>query len=940
MKSSHDPNLTSWALNELSQTERASFEEALKKNPDLLTEAETTQNFCRFIQNHLRDEKAVLTDAQRTRLKATALINAQQARDARASAADVIKPKPRQWWQNPSVVLPLSAAAAIVLGLAPFLSRKLAPEQMNESVGHELVATATPEPQPTRSVLSPAPSIQSDDTVVAQHMAAFQPVKLVADVESRLKTARRELLELDLAQLRSEASGAVRIVKSGAGALEAGEKPVATLGHLVSYTKPASVLSFANAVEGTGGLMKTGGATLALVGNNSYTGGTVISGGVMNAGITTASFGGVVGNGAVRMRAGTFTTVTTIASEGRSDLGYLSDAKNESVVSFGAGRAAVTRTSGTQTAAHLPASPAAPLVPASPAPVPMLADTGDLAIGSGGVIVTAGQVAAPSPKPKLPAPSTSEAKKWAAQTVPALINGTYVESQRMDITKSKSGLPSLLPSSDERELARITKHESASGESYTPITENALTEVAAQPLSTFSIDVDTAAYANVRRFLNSGQRPPADAVRIEEMINYFPYDYEFPQRGEAPFTVGTAVAEAPWSPTHRLARIAIKASDVGMERRQSNFVFLVDVSGSMDEPNKLPLVQQSLGLLTDQLTADDRVAIVTYAGSSGLILASTAGDKKDEIRRAIREMKAGGSTHGSAGIRQAYEEAQRSFIKEGVNRVILCTDGDFNVGIASTQELETFIKEKATSGVFLSVLGYGTGNTKDAIMETLADKGNGNYAYIDSLSEARKVLVEQMRGTLVTIAKDVKIQVEFNPTLVRAYRLIGYENRMLAKEDFNNDRKDAGEIGAGHTVTALYEIVPVSATTPDGRPVVDALKYQAIPAAVPSDAAKSGEMMTVKLRYKKPDGDKSDLIDFPVKDEGKLLKDSEREFKFATAVAGFGLLLRNSTYKGEMTWENVRQLAISAKGEDPSGYRGEFIQLIDKARGILGDGQP
>jgi secreted protein with Ig-like and vWFA domain len=484
------------------------------------------------------------------------------------------------------------------------------------------------------------------------------------------------------------------------------------------------------------------------------------------------------------------------------------------------------------------------------------------------------------------------------------------------------------------------RQKTASRETYAPITENTLTATSQQPLSTFSIDVDTAAYANVRRFLNSGARPPADAVRLEELINYFPYDYEFPQRGEAPFTVAAAVAEAPWHPTHRLARIAIKARDVGMDRRQSNFVFLVDVSGSMNEPNKLPLVQQSLSLLTDQLTAEDRVAIVVYAGNSGLALSSTTGDQKETIREAIRQMKSGGSTHGSAGIRQAYEEAQKNFIKEGVNRVILCTDGDFNVGTTSPEELEKLITEKAKGNVFLSVLGYGTGNTQDHTMETLADKGNGNYAYIDSLSEARKVLVDQMRGTLITVAKDVKIQVEFNPAVVQSYRLIGYENRLLAKEDFNNDAKDAGEIGAGHTVTALYEIVPVGVTAPDGRPVVDPLKYQSVPAAAPSEAAKTGEMMTVKLRFKKPDGDKSELIDFPVSDENQKLEKSEPEFRFATAVASFGLLLRDSSYRGDLTWEQVRQLALGAKGEDPNGYRGEFIQLIDKARGILGDGRP
>lgn len=471
-----------------------------------------------------------------------------------------------------------------------------------------------------------------------------------------------------------------------------------------------------------------------------------------------------------------------------------------------------------------------------------------------------------------------------------------------------------------------------SAERYQPLIENAFAEVTQAPLSTFSIDVDTAAYANVRRFLNQGALPPADAVRLEEMINYFPYAYEQPE-GDRPFSVQVDVAEAPWKPEHRLARIAIKGRDIQRERMQANFVFLVDVSGSMGEANKLPLVKQSLHLLAEQLHDGDRVALVTYAGSSGVALESTS--DKEKLRAGIDALSSGGSTNGASGIQLAYEQAQKHFIKEGINRVLLCTDGDFNVGISSPQELEKLIKDKAQSGVFLSVLGYGTGNLQDYTMETLADKGNGNYAYIDSLGEARKVLVEQMHGTLVTIAKDVKIQVEFNPTQVASYRLIGYENRLLAKEDFNNDRKDAGEIGAGHTVTALYEIVPVGVANPDGRPVVDGLKYQK-PAAPATAAAEplSDETLTVKLRYKQPDGNTSQLIEVPVKDAGRRLAESSKEFQFATSVVGFGMLLRQSAHAGELNWENVRQLALSSKGEDPLGYRGEFLQLIDKARGL------
>lgn len=476
------------------------------------------------------------------------------------------------------------------------------------------------------------------------------------------------------------------------------------------------------------------------------------------------------------------------------------------------------------------------------------------------------------------------------------------------------------------------------GESYTRIIENQMKEVAREPLSTLSIDVDTASYANVRRFLNQNMLPPPDAVRIEELVNYFPTAEEGPAHdAKEPFGVRIEMAPCPWQPVHRLARIAIKGREMDKNRKASNLVFLVDVSGSMSEPTKLPLVQQSLRMLTEQLGEGDRVTMVVYAGSSGVVLPPTSGEKKAEILAAIDRLSAGGSTHGSAGIQLAYEQAVAGFIKGGVNRVILCTDGDFNVGVSSPEELEKLIKHKAKTGVFLSVLGFGSGNLQDRTMETLADKGNGNYAYIDSLSEARKVLVEQMSGTLDTIAKDVKIQIEFNPAAVRSYRLIGYENRLLAKEDFNDDTKDAGEIGAGHSVVALYEVVPASLPAgAEGRPAVDSLKYQA-PAISPAqlaEAAKSGETMTVKLRYKEPDSDLSKLIEAPVKDEGKTLTASTEEFKFSAAVAGFGLLLRDSSYKGSLSWETVRRLALDGKGTDKLGYRGEFLQLVDKARGL------
>ena len=495
----------------------------------------------------------------------------------------------------------------------------------------------------------------------------------------------------------------------------------------------------------------------------------------------------------------------------------------------------------------------------------------------------------------------------------------------------------------------VQRDQVASTESYTRILENELMDVRREPLSTFSIDVDTASYANVRRFLNQNMLPPADAVRLEELINYFPGDEEGPAAdAKEPFAARVELAACPWQPHHRLARIAIQGKQAQKGSKASNLVFLVDVSGSMDDPQKLPLVKQSLCMLAEQMGEGDRVSMVTYASGTAVVLPPTNGENRPQIIAAVDQLQANGSTNGAGGLKLAYEQAVAGFIQEGINRVILCTDGDFNVGISDPAELEKFIAEKARSGVFLSVLGFGSGNLKDRTMETLADKGNGNYAYIDGLAEARKVLVEQMAGTLVTIAKDVKVQIEFNPAQVRAYRLIGYENRLLAKEDFNDDTKDAGEIGSGHRVVALYELVPTN-LPPGVEPdrIVDTLKYQTLasptskdlnevkPAATTAlDAAASKELMTVKLRYKQPEGETSAKIELPVLDEGKTLEAASGEFQFSAAVAAFGLLLRDSSYKGTLTWEAVRKLALAGKGPDKLGYRGEFLQLIDKAAGL------
>jgi len=449
-------------------------------------------------------------------------------------------------------------------------------------------------------------------------------------------------------------------------------------------------------------------------------------------------------------------------------------------------------------------------------------------------------------------------------------------------------------------------------------------------LSTFSIDVDTASYSNMRRWINGGSLPPPDAVRIEEMINYFDYSYE-PASGDHPFSVNVEVNACPWKAEHRLVRIGLKGREVEADMRPAtNLIFLLDVSGSMNQPNKLPLVRESMKMLVEHLLPDDRLSIVVYAGASGLVLPPTYCDEKATIIAALDHLRAGGSTHGSAGIQLAYETAEESFIKGGVNRVILCTDGDFNVGVSDEGGLVRLIEEKRKTGVFLSVLGFGTGNWQDEKMEQLSNAGNGNSAYIDSLDEARKVLIEEMTGTLVTIAKDVKIQVEFNPAKVGAYRLIGYANRLLEAEDFNDDAKDAGEIGAGHTVTALYEIVPPGVEIPEGG--IDDLKYQQ--PETETEQADSDELLTVKLRYKEPDGEVSTKIEQPVIDSGALLADASGDFQFAAAVASFGMVLRDSEYRGDATHATVLDLASTGLDADKKGRRAEFMKLVEKARTI------
>ncbi len=475
------------------------------------------------------------------------------------------------------------------------------------------------------------------------------------------------------------------------------------------------------------------------------------------------------------------------------------------------------------------------------------------------------------------------------------------------------------------------------GDQYDLIVENSYRRARDEPLSTFSIDVDTASYSKTRMYLmESDALPPPDAVRIEELVNYFVYDYQ-PPTDEHPFSVNVEVAECPWRPAHRLVRLGIKGREIPQQQRPaSNLVFLLDVSGSMNFHNKLPLLKRGMKMLVDQLDENDRVAIVVYAGAAGLVLPSTIGADKQAIIDAFEQLQAGGSTNGGQGIRLAYQVALDNYIKGGANRVLLCTDGDFNVGTTSTGELVRLAEQNAKNGVHLSVLAFGMGNHNDAMLEEISNKADGNYAFIDTDIEARKVLVEQMSGTLVTIAKDVKIQVEFNPAKVQSYRLIGYENRVLANEDFNDDAKDAGEIGAGHTVTALYEIVP-QGTDSDAAPVsVDPLKYQK--ESELSKASQSHELLTLKLRYKLPEEHESILLSTSVTDEGKRFAAASPDFKFASAVAAFGMLLRGSEHKGDATMEGVLEIAEQGAASDPGGYRGEFLEMARCAKRLLASG--
>jgi len=468
-------------------------------------------------------------------------------------------------------------------------------------------------------------------------------------------------------------------------------------------------------------------------------------------------------------------------------------------------------------------------------------------------------------------------------------------------------------------------YDNEQNEEYSTFSENRFKEAKSDPLSTFSLDVDVASYSNVRRMINQGKKPEKDAVRVEQFINYFSYDYPKPS-GTHPIAIVTETQTCPWNKEHLLVRIGMKAKEVPSEDiPASNFVFLIDVSGSMFSPNRLPLVKSSLKLLANNLRDNDMVSIVVYAGAAGEVLPATSGADKQKIIEALEALEAGGSTAGGAGIELAYKVAQRNFIKGGNNRIILCTDGDFNVGVSSEKGLESLIEEKRKTGIFLTVLGYGMGNYKDSKLQVLSQKGNGNHAYIDNLQEANRVLVQEFGSTMYAVAKDVKMQVEFNPAYVNAYRLVGYESRLLNKEDFNDDTKDAGELGAGHTVTAFYEIIPVGVRNTFAS--VDDLKYQTTPVLTSSTGLNNGEMMTVKLRYKPLYSDSSIKMEKAV-----MVNDRNKapsvDYNFASAVAMFGQLLRDSDFKGTATYDDVIALARKGYDEDKQGYRREFVRLV------------
>ncbi len=536
---------------------------------------------------------------------------------------------------------------------------------------------------------------------------------------------------------------------------------------------------------------------------------------------------------------------------------------------------------------------------------------------------------APPPAPNAPPPAPNATIHFVPPVVKADVQVKKSPPKIADLKKEENKLEKLADKNAKVVADTLIDDEVGNTDDFNALIENIFKEVKNEPLTTFSADVDRASYTTTRYDLMHGSLPDRNSVRIEEFINYFNYDYPQP-KGTDPIAISTEMTTSPWNANTKLVCIGLQAVTIPVSQLPaSNLVFLIDVSGSMNGENRLGLVQNALGLLVDKLRADDKVTLVVYAGAAGTVLPPTSGSQKEVIKTALNNLHAGGSTAGGAGIELAYNEALKNFVKGGNNRVILCTDGDFNVGVSSDAALQTLIEEKRKTGVFLSCLGFGMGNYKDNKMETLADKGNGNYAYIDNIQEAKKVFINEFGGTLFTVAKDVKLQIEFNPTTVKAYRLIGYENRALRNEDFNDDKKDAGDMGSGHTVTALYEILPADAVKTENLAEVEPLKYQTY---VPNTAATNKELLTVKIRYKQPNADKSQKIEQVLENTATEFAKSSENFRFAAAVAEFGLLLRRSEFKAAASYAQVTDLAKAALGKDSEGYRAEFLQLVTRAK--------
>jgi Ca-activated chloride channel family protein len=925
-----DPRLTALVLGELDSVDRAIVEQLLSASPEARAFVDDLQNTIGVLRDELSSEPApALTDEQRTALQVAATTAETDAgRSQRLSAAA---------GRSRRALLSGTAATIAALGIVVAALPQFARHRQLDSAG----------------VVAASLSELNDD---ATFFAAAESDAQAGEPEGTLTGARGAELS-GRAQLKSGSSG---LEHSGALSVDQSQLASASRRSAFSFeSKPSHRNEALQADEGQQRVAIRA-DSLASESAGRPVVATLESQTAPEASGGRGGFAALNSERSARSNARPDVAGDTIPSAGDRATG--SDDRLSSAVTTGRGKelpalrspiaeakSDLAKTGRPPTARPEPAATAPgvaasgiPYFDAKPPAVP-----GAAGPARGRVLPTAETA---QPTDHFPFSATDSAR-------PTVVGESLVESRRLVESRkgeqlSRAGRPllSTLPRFGTQPADRPTVlglvTEPADHETYEPVVDNEF--VVPDPkdvdkrLSTISIDVDTASYSNVRRFLMRNQLPPANAVRIEELVNYFKYDYPQPD-GDDPFSVTTEIMLCPWQPGHRLARIGLQARTIDKSQRPpANLVFLVDVSGSMRPANKLPLVQQAMRLLVEEMTEDDQIAIVTYASSAGLRLASTPGSKKSEILQSIDALTAGGSTNGEGGIKLAYDTAIRHYIAEGANRVVLCTDGDFNVGVSNDNELVELIQEKAASGVFLSVFGFGMGNLKDGKLEKLADKGNGQYGYIDGLQEARRAFNEDLAGTLYTVAKDVKIQAEFNPATVGAYRLIGYENRVLAAADFTDDTRDAGEIGAGHAVTALYEIVPRQVMV--DRLNSDEFRYTGtfnLPAEAPQVDGFSNELFFVRLRYKKPNEETSQSVeaDFPVSDlaiTGRPVATPSTDFQFAAAVASFGMNLRNSQYRGNWDLRHLHAVAVQTRGEDSDGRRAEFIDLVQRTMQIKG----